>query len=245
MRCLIVPTRREREAVLRALRRGRAPRHLSNLGVPAWQAGDVTVVEPGMGPARAAAILPHLEPLGTRALWLVGWCGGLSEALGVGDLVLGNMTVFEDEQGIAHPPSRPVEAGVRRVAWELGKRLLVGPVLTSGHVLVTAAQKRAGAATGAVAVEMEAGPLARWAADRGLPFVHLRVVLDPVTSALPSERPYGGGSDGHAKRSFLVRALAHPRDLSALFRLYGQIPHASQVITRTVRALSREGGPLG
>jgi hypothetical protein len=121
----------------------------------------------------------------------------------------------------------------------------VGPMLTSDHVLSSVDQKQNGAATGALAVEMEAGPLARWATGRSLPFVHLRVVLDPLESALPpTELP----TDDHGyaqKGSLLSHALTHPREWSALWRLSIQIRTARRVMTDVIGALVRPDGPLG
>jgi hypothetical protein len=58
-------------------------------------------------------------------------------------------------------------------------------VLWSPRLLLGPAEKAAAAATGAVAVDMESGPLSAFAADRGLPFTALRVVLDGPGEALP------------------------------------------------------------
>jgi len=182
---------------------------------------------------------------GGEAVWLFGWCGGLSADLDVSDLILANRTILGDGQSIAHPPDDDLVAHVEQLAQNLGQRFVAGPVLTSERVLITVADKEAGRATGAVAVEMEAGPLARWAADRGLPFVHLRVVLDPATSALPSEpkRPKRRTRSalGATVQRYLVRP---PRDWPAVFRLGRQFVRASKTMTRTIAALAQPGGPL-
>jgi hypothetical protein len=112
-------------------------------------------------------------------------------------------------------------------------------------VLSSVEQKRAAAASGAVAVEMEAGPLAQWATGRSVPFVHLRVVLDPVESALPAtELPTD--DHGYAQRSALLsHALTHPGEWPSLWRLFRQIRTARRVMTDVIRGLVRPGGPLG
>jgi nucleoside phosphorylase len=217
--------------------------------IPAWRAGHLLVVEPGMGPELAVALLPRLEVLEPEAVWLYGWCGGLTLDLGVGDLLLADATIFAGEAGlptrISHPAPDSLVDEVRRLAQELGRRMVVGPALTSDHVLSGVEQKRAGAASGAVAVEMEAGPLARWATSRSLPFVHLRVVLDPLESALPStELPTD--DHGYAQtRVLLSHALTHPGEWPALWRLFRQIRTARRVMTDVIAALARPGGALG
>ena len=245
MRVLIVPTEIERRPVRRALLAAAPWAPEDGLD---WRVGDLLVVESGVGPAAMAAMLPRLDALAPAAVWLFGWCGGLAADLAVGDLALADATVLRAGDGavtrIAHPPPEALVAQVRRVAQALGVRLAVGPVLTSDRVLATVADKQAGAGTGAVAVEMEAGPLARWAAARGTPFVHLRVVLDPLRSALPSERLHGDEEDGDGEWAFFARALLHPRDWGAVWRLVRQVRLARRAMTRTIAGLAGPGGPL-
>jgi len=243
---LIVPTRWETKAVLRSLPGARPD---PAWDIPAWRAGDLLMVEPGMGPDLTAAILPHLEALAIRSVWLFGWCGGLKSDLGAGDLILADATISTAEVGsttrIPHPTPDSLIEEVRHLAHRLGRRMVVGPVLTSHHVLSSVEQKQAGAATGAVAVEMEAGPLANWATGRSLPFVHLRVVLDPLMSALPSTK-FPTDDHGYAQRgTLLTHALTHPGEWPALWRLLRQIRTARWVMTEVIGALARPGGPLG
>lgn len=246
MLVLIVPTRWETKAVLSSLTAA-----VPDLAwdVPAWRVGDLLMVEPGMGPDLTAAFLPHLESLEIQSVWLFGWCGGLKPDLGAGDLVLADATMSLGEDGpmtrISHPAPDSLIDEACHLAHRLGQRIIVGPVLTSDHVLSSVEQKQSGAATGAVAVEMEAGPLARWAAGRSLPFVHLRVVLDPLQSALP---PTALPTDDHGyakKGTLLSHALTHPREWPALWRLSSQIRTARRVMTDVIGALAQPGGPLG
>jgi hypothetical protein len=173
----------------------------------------------------------------------------LRPELRAGDLVLGDATLVEKERGlvhgISHPPSEPLVGEVRRVASELGRRIIVGPVLTSDDVLRSVAQKQAAAATGAVAVEMEAGSLVCWTRSRSLPFVHLRVVLDPLGSALPST-DLPTDVRGYARMvAVACYAVARPRQCSALWRLFRHINVARRVMSDMIALLSRPGGPLG
>lgn len=245
MLALIIPTRWETKAALRSL-----PAAVPDpeWDVPAWRVGDLLMVEPGMGPDLTAAVLPHLETLEIQSVWLFGWCGGLSPDLGAGDLVLADAAISMGKDGlttrILHSAPDSLIEEVRHLAHRLGRRMVVGPVLTSAYVLSSVEQKQAGAATGAVAVEMEAGPLAHWATGRFLPFVHLRVVLDPLESALP---PTEFPTDDHGyaqKGALLSHALTHPGEWPALWRLSRQIRTARRVMTEVIGALARPGGPL-
>lgn len=246
MRLLIIPTRWESRAVLRSLPgAAREP----GWDVPAWRVGDLLLVEPGIGPELTEALQPRLEPLEPQAVWLFGWCGGLVPELDVGDLVLSDATIFS--QGVnepmtrtPHPPPESLAAQVRRLAEERGRRMVVGPLLTSHEVLASQKQKQIGAAMGAVAVEMEAGPLARWAVARSVPFMHLRIVLDPLTSTLPPTR-LPTDEHGHAPtRVLLVHALTHPREWLALWVLIRQARVARRAMADVIMALTRPGSPL-
>ena len=243
LRVLVIPTRWESQAVLKALS-GAAPE--PGWDIPAWRMGHLLLVEPGVGLELAATIPPRIEPLEPQTVWLFGWCGGLVPELGLGDLVLADTTILADDPTtrIPHPPGEPLVAQVRRIAEELGLRVVIGPVLSSGRVLASVEEKRDGAATGAVAVEMEAGPLARWAAARGVRFVHLRVVLDPLTSALPKTR-LPTDEHGHAPlHMLLLHALTHPHEWPALWNLIRQARTARRTMADVITALTRPGGPL-
>ena len=241
---LIAPTHHESRAVLKALPDARpAP----GWDVPAWRAGELSIVEAGMGPEKTAAILPHLDTLSVEALWLFGWCGGLSPELDVGDLVLAEATVLLDasEAHIDHPPPDALQELLRCLSGELNLRLVVGPVLTSDRVLASVGDKQAGAAMGAVAVEMEAGPLARWAAAHGVPFFHLRVVLDPAALALPKTRLPTDKPGRRPAHVLLWHALTHPCQWPAFWRLFQQVGTTQKAMTRVIAALAGPGNPLG
>jgi len=128
----------------------------------------------GMGPERAEALCRRLEtrvpPVASLAL--VGWAGGLDAGLAAGDILLANAAL--DSQGHRAPCTTLAVPGA-----------MTGPMLTLPTPLLTPAQKDAWRASGAMAVEMEAYPLAAWAAARGLRFVHARVILDAPGETVP------------------------------------------------------------
>lgn len=245
MRIIFVPTRWESQAALRSL-----PDALPQpkWDVPAWRAGDLLVLEPGMGPRLSGAMLPLLDSLMPREVWLYGWCGGLVPELRVGDLVLADATILAEGDDalrrISHSPSEAVLAQTRSLAERLDRPLIVGPALTSDHVLVSVEQKQAGAASGAVAVEMEAGPLARWSVTRSVPFVHLRVVLDPLGSPLPPT-PLPADDHGYISRHALfLHVMSHPGEWRSLWDLMQQMRRARRVMADVMAMLTDPGGPL-
>ena len=163
----------------------------------------------GIGPRRAAAISAEFERgARPRAVALLGWAGGLRDDLAVGDIVIADRALSAGRSDVnCLPLPLPGTARVHR-----------GPVLTADHVVAAPAAKRAAAACGALAVEMEAYPLAAWAAQHETPFVHGRVILDTVADALPA---LGGVLDGYGRLQIrpLLGAVARRPALLGEFTL--------------------------
>jgi nucleoside phosphorylase len=209
---LITPSQVEYSAVETSLRDNLAARSLE-------------VVVSGMGPDCAAALCRKLEARASPpvVLTLVGFAGGLHPSLAAGDAVLGSEALFED--------GRRAPCTIIRLPGAT-----VGPVLTVSKALYTPPEKAAARVSGALAVEMEAYPLAVWAAERGLPFVHARVILDPVDEVLPD---LGDLLDdyGRVRPAGLVRRLLlHPTHAAAMVRLMRR----SQAVTPTLGRLARQ-----
>ncbi len=173
--------------------------------------GQVRLAMCGIGPERAEAFAQGLEQgPAVAGLVLLGWAGGLQADLAVGDLIVAEAA--RNGEGDVAPCSAIEIAGARH-----------GTLLTVRQALLTPAAKRAARASGALAVEMEAYPLAAWAAAHSVPFVHARVILDAVDEDLPS---FGGALDAFGR----VRALPFVRELLARPRLIaGLWPMARRV----------------
>nr|WP_294543687.1 hypothetical protein [uncultured Rhodopila sp.] len=129
----------------------------------------------GGTPAGAAEAALRLVRDGATALVSFGLAGGLDPALRPG------MVVVPDT----------VLAGGRRFAADarLAARFggLTGHCLVAGDAIVAdAAAKRAlFAATGAQAIDLESGSVARVADEHGLPFAVVRAICDPAERDLP------------------------------------------------------------
>jgi nucleoside phosphorylase len=236
LRVLVIPTRWERRAALRALMDAQPdPRW----DVPAWRWGDLLIVESGMGPAKVRGLLTLFDSLALKEIWLFGCCGALIPELDTGDLVLADATVYpgrdvDSWERTPYPPSEHALAAMRRFTDDLNAKFIVGPVLTSDRILASEAEKRAAAQSGGVAVEMEAGPLARWAAARNVPFLHIRVVLDPLTPtvSLPVD------AHGRASlRPLLLFVMRHPRRWPSLWQLARQVGKTDRRMTEVMAGL--------
>ena len=126
-----------------------------------------------------------------------GFCGGLAPSLRPGRIVLAREIRHRGE-------TIPLDANLFERAKDGLSRggidFTTGAIESVDQVVESIAKKKDLGVEGAVAVEMEGGPLSRLAREKGIGFLSLRAVIDPVDRALPfpADRP-------------LVRSiLAHP-----------------------------------
>ena len=130
------------------------------------------------------------------ALVSTGFCGALQADLRMGDLVLADVVRHRGEEILVSPQ-------LLERAW---KALDAGGYAPRTGACVSVVEvadgprKRALADDGALSVDMESGPLARWAREQKVPFLSLRVVLDPLGMDLPFS----------AKGSLAGSVLRHP-----------------------------------
>ena len=129
---------------------------------------DARVVGVGMGPRRAAAAAAGIAGRGPVAV--VGVAGALTDTLRVGDVVVADEVRSGDDA--IRCPSAPLVAGALRRA---GLTVHVGPIVTV-EGLGSAERRKAMAATGAIAIDMESAAVAAASGER--PFVAVRVISD-------------------------------------------------------------------
>jgi adenosylhomocysteine nucleosidase len=163
------------------------------------------------------------------ALVSLGTAGALVAGLRSGDLLL-------PERVIGPQAEYPVASEWRiRLAHQLiaaGMRVCDQPILHSAVIVGDPAEKiRLHQATGASAVDMESGQLARQAAASDIPFLVVRVVVDEVHQAVPDCLHAAVADDGNLQ----IIAL-----LGALFRAPAQLPG----VIRMARSFGRARATL-
>jgi 4-hydroxy-3-methylbut-2-en-1-yl diphosphate reductase len=161
---------------------------------------DAEVVRSGYGPVRAAATAARIAATGAGMLAVGGVGGGLTDEVKVGDLVVATQVSYKDST--VSCPSAPLLAGELRRA---GLRVRTGPIVTVDH-LVRQGGHAALAAHGAIAVDMESGPLLAGAA--GGPAVVLRAISDTPQHSVISPRIVTGGLAALASLRQAAPALA-------------------------------------
>ncbi len=193
-------------------------------------AREVWLMRTGMGTERAAAAAR--EALGAQAFDLIvstGCAGGLAPELAPGDLVVASGIAFdpqsytptaESARGHVFATDVATRAGAMRAAADAGLRCAEGAIWCSATVLATAADKRAAAARGLIAVEMEGAAIADCAVGARRPFLSVRSILDGVDHELHIGGQFTDPSSGNLKAATLAAYLAtHPGALPELLAL--------------------------
>jgi hypothetical protein len=128
----------------------------------------------GVGMEQARAYCQRLENDQQDFEWMIllGYAGGLTRDLKVGDLVMAESVLAAEQP--------PIACKTLSIPW-----ISSGTILTAPRLLATPQAKQVAARGGAVAVEMEAYPLARWARQKGVNFLHTRVILDGIDERVP------------------------------------------------------------
>jgi adenosylhomocysteine nucleosidase len=178
------------------------------------------------GAADAASILAGK---GAAALVSFGLAGGLNPALAPGAILVPASVIERGETYHCDP-------GL--LAWLGGATCAA--MLAGEAIAVTASAKAAlFAATGADAIDLESGAVARVAAAHGLPFAVLRAVCDPAARNLPPAALIaldGGGRIGMLR--VLASVARQPRQVPELLRLAGDAATARTALKLRLGALA-------
>jgi adenosylhomocysteine nucleosidase len=202
----------------------------------------------GMGADNATRAARTLVAAGAGALLSWGVAGALDPSLDCGTIVLPSAVL----RRCGGPGAFTL---LRHETCRTWRERLLGALQGSGRVvsgaLISSATPVAQAAlkarllheTGAVAVDMESAAVAEVAAQHGLPFIAVRVILDTAADSLPESvlRALApAGSSGRAHTAPLLWALLRrPSDLSSLLRLAAQY----RLARRCLRDCARRAAP--
>lgn len=187
----------------------------------------------GVGADAAGAACDMLLAAGAVALVSWGSAAGLDDDLAPGTLVLPDRVV-----GSTAP--RPDRDWGDRVAFALRGRVRVvrGAMACPPTLLRTPADKRALAALGAVAADMESSAVADAARRAGVPWLAVRAIADGARVTVPDSVGASIDARGRVRLMRLVMALMRrPADVAALPALATGFRAASQTL-RTVAAMA-------
>jgi hypothetical protein len=207
--------------------------------------GDTVVGRLGDRPAIARAIglgggaghvIAAEKP---RLVISCGLSGGLQPTLAPGSVVLAS--AVRDEIGEAVVAQKPVLRAARQALEDYGP-VNEGEIVSAVAVVATRAEKLAIGGAGRLAVDLESWSAARAAERAGIPWLALRVIVDPLDAELPefTRNPHDG---------YLVPAIKHamsgPRAALELVRLGLRADTAIRAMQQALRHLAPALGTLG
>lgn len=189
----------------------------------------------GVAARRAATALCEQEKV-TRLISF-GVAGALDDSLQPGDLILPK-SVLADR-------NYPADDGWRtRVQRCLPGRINViqCSLVTSDTVITTETAKRMLASqSGGCAVDMESGAVAAVAAEKGVPFLAIRAISDPVQFSPPAELMAALKPDGSVKPvPLLTLLLKRSLHLNELLRLAPGMRAACKTLKQVVQSARPE-----
>ncbi len=197
--------------------------------------------------AGAEQVARALVTDGARALLSFGLAGGLDPDLRPGRLIVPRAVLLGlDESG------RPDDAAgdVGRCAANPAMVESLGGatcelILGASEVVSDAATKRRlREQTGASAIDLESGAVARIARERGLPFAVLRAICDPAERSLPPAALIALGGSGEIQiLKLLASVAANPSQIPGLIALARDAAAARRALIRRVAEL-RDRLPL-
>ena len=210
------------------------------LGIVVGMAAEARIARPlgevaigGGTPAGAEAAAERLVAGGATALLSFGLAGGLDPNLHPGSIVV---------------PVAVLEHKHRFFTNEGLSRALGGPtaslLLAADAAVADARTKRhLSSQTGASAVDLESGAVARVAQRHRLPFAVLRAVCDPVHRSLPPAALIALDAGGGIRIARVLAAVAlRPWQIPALLRLAFDAARARRALLRAARELRRRMG---
>jgi len=207
---------------------------------------DVLLVRTGMGRRMAEAAINYiLDCYPVSTVISFGLCGGLTEELQAGDVVLcsplyrgdGDISMERGSSGTCHSDAGLLSlAGngfeSRHIRWVQGACVTVPKVVSKPK-----SKQDLGKAFSAVAVDMESYWIAKIVSERRIPFLAVRTVSDAMGDALPPFDRFVNPDGSLQRRKAALYFLSHPQDLIRLFRLYRNAPTATRNLATAIDCL--------
>ena len=207
---------------------------------------EFSVVGHGIGPKRATETARRAfdSMPGAELVIGTGVVGALSSELKPGDLILADRIFASRAQGESAVQVGTLDDAQLRTIGKLlstaGLNYTTGAILTTDRVLTTGEKRGAKNSTDAIVVDMESSAIAVEAAERGLPFIVLRAVLDEVDDEVVGAEMVD--EEGNVKplgaTAFLVR---NPGTVLKLPRMVRNLSRATKAIADALEAIAHEG----
>lgn len=195
------------------------------------------LIQCGPGPERAAQAAQRALEQGAGALVSFGVAGGLSNSVASGTLLVPREIVGASRLSTD-------QSWVERIVAALDGVVIcsTSALLAVDDVLETPAAKAAAAGdSGAVAVDLESGALARVAHAAGVPFVALRAIADDAGDTLPPGVEAWVDDTGQSRLGPVAAALGRPSNWAAFATLARRYRSARRTLELAASRLGPEG----
>ncbi len=219
-------------------------REVRREGAGVWRGSsgrqDILIVTGGMGPRQARQTVKEFTNRPLSAVLSIGCAGALIPELTAGQLVLAPALRMYAEEPAGQFDTFGADSRLFRAAQDAaqqaGVETMEGGIVTSPCVLFTRQQKeKRRRETGCIAVEMESGVHAAFAAERTLPFLALRVILDSVDMGIPPVKGFTTVEGKIRLSKAMAYIAAHPRHLAFFVRLQQCRKRAAETISGVCR----------
>jgi hopanoid-associated phosphorylase len=189
----------------------------------------LNVVCSGGDPARAAWLAQTLIANGATSLMSIGIAGGLNPDLKPGTLIVADEVVTDYGRYPA------VSTCARSIKAQVG-RIYAGLDIVAD----TAKKSDLFARTGAQAVDMESGAVARVAYETSIPFIGIRAIADPAWHGLPSAALLKLTTDGRPRLGAVFwSVLTKPGQIPALITTARETGEALESLRNACRRLGK------
>ena len=194
----------------------------------------VEVHRVGIGPKRSGSNMASVLSKGKRlphGVLMLGVAGAVDPAMETGEMVLARSYVPDsgDEAGSPLAPDATMLEQAEAASVVLRMPISRTPSLTVNHLISELDERQElRRKYGVASVNMEDHAVASAAADAGVPFISVRVILDTADQSLPGYLP--GLSKGGS--AMLTEVLLKPWRIPTLRRLKSQMDLCQSVLTR-------------
>lgn len=196
---------------------------------------DVLLTYSGAGSENAKKAAELLVSKGATQLMSWGCAAALSPDLKMGDLVLADSLISQNGDEISvHPLWHQHAKNV------LGSEITAykGALIASDGIISTAQAKAdLHTKTGAIALDMESGAIAKVAQHYAIPFLAIRAIADPASMDLPAAVENALNENGEVAVTRIIKSLVfNPKELPHLI----QIGQYFQIAKRTLSNVAKQ-----